>query len=163
MNWCLFYQAEWNFPKIIESIIGITLWIEIQPKIIFFLPPSFQGEMPSKCWKWNSYWSHRLSDLLHPTIGQNFCPIQTDTSLKKKKKVQVPFWSNFKKHCQCQEHGDCRLWVVYYARRSLLGRIVCMLWSNIVCLRSLWDPHEKEVFYLPAYARKWILQNKYNI
>lgn len=53
--------------------------------------------------------------------------------------------------------------VVYYARRSLLGRIVCVEWSNIVCLLSLWDPHEKEIFFRPAYARKWILQSKYNM
>lgn len=136
------------------------MWLELQPKIIFFLPPSSQGEMLSKFWKCNSFSSHRLSYLLHPTVGQNFCPIRTDTSLKK---APAPFWSNFKKHCQYQEHGDCRLWVVYYVRRSLLYCIVCVVWSNIVCLPSLWDPHEKETFYLPAYARKWILQSKYNI
>lgn len=114
MNWCLFYQAEWNFPKIIESIIGITLWIEIQPKIIFFLPPSFQGEMPSKCWKWNSYWSHRLSDLLHPTIGQNFCPIQTDTSLKKKKKSKYLFDLTLKSivNVKNTETVDCELFIM---------------------------------------------------
>lgn len=51
------------------------------------------------------------------------------------------------------------LWVVYYARRSLLCCIVCVVWSDIVCLWSLEDPHEKEICYLP----KWLIQSKYSV